>query len=152
MVMDETVLVAFAVLPFLECYVFLFSFANICMSRPTVHFYPNTLFCLFEFLHTLNCHRDLNRWLLYLVRLVVLCNGFNGLWFFLSVFVQQCYTISISVLSLLLYFDLNSIATDDSMLMELLFDLSPAFQHVLALAVWIVCLALHVYRHITIVY
>ena len=67
MVMDETVLVAFAVLPFLECYVFLFSFANIFMSRPTVHFYPNTHF-LFVFLHTLNCHRDLNRWLLYLVQ------------------------------------------------------------------------------------
>ena len=51
---------------------------------------------------------------------------------------------------LLLYFDLNSIATVDSMLIELLFDLFPAFQHVLA--VRIVCLALHVYRHITKVY
>ena len=72
-------------------------------------------------------------------------------------FVCVCTTVVIqsvqSVLvycHLLLYVDLNSIATVDSMLMELLFDLSPTFQHVLA--VRIVCLALHVYRHITKVY
>jgi len=94
MVMEGTVLMAFAVVHFYKCYVLLLSLPIFACLQ---FIFTLILFCLFVFLHTLNYHRDLKRWLLYLVRLVALCNGLMACGSF-CLYLYNSYTITQSVL------------------------------------------------------